>query len=166
MTRARLDHGRVAGINDPTTVVDFSGWPIVVHKNFPDELAYHIAGVLDKIRMSKVKMRPRSQDATPFPTPFLDRSPGFLGQRTQSPHEFISIVRVIDDPPPFNASDHHVVKRPRTVKPCLSRHTTPSQSSISLSGFYFVQLVNNVPYLLHTYSTLIAPCSIFADCSV
>jgi hypothetical protein len=48
--RARLDHGRIAGINDPTTVVDFSGWPIVVHKKFPDELAYHIAGVLDKIR--------------------------------------------------------------------------------------------------------------------
>src|SRR6266508_359015 len=48
--RARLDHGRIGGINDPTTVVDFSGWPIVVHKKFPDELAYHIAGVLDKIR--------------------------------------------------------------------------------------------------------------------
>jgi len=48
--RARLDHGRIDGINDPTTVVDFSGWPIVVHRNFPDDLAYHIVGVLDKIR--------------------------------------------------------------------------------------------------------------------
>jgi TRAP-type uncharacterized transport system substrate-binding protein len=48
--RARLDHGRVAGIDAPTTVVDFSGWPIVVHKKFPEELAYHIASVLDKIR--------------------------------------------------------------------------------------------------------------------
>ena len=48
--RARVDHGRVAGINDPTTVVDFSGWPIVVHEKFSDDLAYHIAGVLDKIR--------------------------------------------------------------------------------------------------------------------
>ena len=48
--RARLDHGRIAGINDPTTVVDFSGWPIVVHEKFPDDLAYHIAGVLDRIR--------------------------------------------------------------------------------------------------------------------
>src|SRR4249920_3789718 len=48
--RARLDHGRIDGINDPTTVVDFSGWPIVVHKNFPDDLAYHIAAVLEKIR--------------------------------------------------------------------------------------------------------------------
>ena len=48
--QARLDHGRIAGINDPTMVVDFSGWPIVVHEKFPDELAYHIAGVLEKIR--------------------------------------------------------------------------------------------------------------------
>ena len=46
--RARLDHGRIDGINDPTTVVDFSGWPIVVHKKFPADLAYHIAGVLGK----------------------------------------------------------------------------------------------------------------------
>jgi TRAP-type uncharacterized transport system substrate-binding protein len=48
--RARLDHGRIAGINEPTTVVDFSGWPIVVHDKFPDPLAYHIAAVLDRIR--------------------------------------------------------------------------------------------------------------------
>ena len=48
--RARLDHGRIASIDEPTTVVDFSGWPIVVHQKFPEELAYHIAGVLDKIR--------------------------------------------------------------------------------------------------------------------
>ena len=48
--RARLDHGRIAGIDEPTTVVDFSGWPIVVHEKFPDELAYHVAGVLEKIR--------------------------------------------------------------------------------------------------------------------
>jgi TRAP-type uncharacterized transport system substrate-binding protein len=48
--RARVDGGRVEGIKGPVTAVDFSGWPIVVHKKFPDELAYHIAGVLDKIR--------------------------------------------------------------------------------------------------------------------
>jgi TRAP-type uncharacterized transport system substrate-binding protein len=48
--RARLDHGRIAGIDEPITVVDFSGWPIVVHEKFPDDLAYHIAGVVDKIR--------------------------------------------------------------------------------------------------------------------
>jgi len=28
----------------------FSGWPIVVHEKFPADLAYHIAGVLEKIR--------------------------------------------------------------------------------------------------------------------
>jgi TRAP-type uncharacterized transport system substrate-binding protein len=48
--RARLDHGRTGGINVPTTVVDFSGWPIVVHEKFPDDLAYHVVGVLDRIR--------------------------------------------------------------------------------------------------------------------
>ena len=48
--RAHLEGGRLEGITEPTTVVDFSGWPIVVHEKFPDDLAYHIAGVLDKIR--------------------------------------------------------------------------------------------------------------------
>jgi hypothetical protein len=48
--RARVDGGRVEGIGEPTTAVDFSGWPIVVHEKFPDALAYHIAGVLEKIR--------------------------------------------------------------------------------------------------------------------
>ncbi len=36
--------------DDPTTVVDFSGWPLVVHEKFPDDLAYHIVGVFDRIR--------------------------------------------------------------------------------------------------------------------
>lgn len=48
--RAQLEGGRLAGIKEPTTVLDFSGWPIVVHERFRDDLAYHIAGVLDKIR--------------------------------------------------------------------------------------------------------------------
>ncbi len=48
--RAQLEGGRLAGINEPTTVLDFSGWPIVVHKKFPDDLAYHIAAVLDRLR--------------------------------------------------------------------------------------------------------------------
>lgn len=48
--RAQLEGGRLAGIEEPTTVLDFSGWPIVVHENFPDDLAYHIAGVLERIR--------------------------------------------------------------------------------------------------------------------
>jgi TRAP-type uncharacterized transport system substrate-binding protein len=48
--RAQLEGGRLAGINEPTAVLDFSGWPIVVHKKFPDDLAYHIVAVLDRIR--------------------------------------------------------------------------------------------------------------------
>ena len=48
--RAQLEGGRLAGINEPATVIDFSGWPIVVHENFPADLAYHIAAVLDRIR--------------------------------------------------------------------------------------------------------------------
>jgi TRAP-type uncharacterized transport system substrate-binding protein len=48
--RAQLEGGRLAGIKEPTTVIDFSGWPIVVHEKFPDDLAYHIVGVLDRIR--------------------------------------------------------------------------------------------------------------------
>src|SRR5438046_9063945 len=48
--RARLDHRRIAGINDPTTVVVFSGWPIVVHEEFLDDLAYHIAALPDRTR--------------------------------------------------------------------------------------------------------------------
>ena len=48
--RAQLEGGRLAGITESTPVIDFSGWPIVVHERFPDELAYHIVGVLDRIR--------------------------------------------------------------------------------------------------------------------
>ncbi|HXG53026.1 MAG TPA: TAXI family TRAP transporter solute-binding subunit [candidate division Zixibacteria bacterium] len=48
--RARVDGGRVAGIEGPVTAVDFSGWPIVVHEKFPEELAYRIAAVLERIR--------------------------------------------------------------------------------------------------------------------
>jgi TRAP-type uncharacterized transport system substrate-binding protein len=48
--RAQLEGGRLGGIKEPTTVLDFSGWPIIVHEKFPDDLAYHIVGVLDRIR--------------------------------------------------------------------------------------------------------------------
>ena len=37
-------------LNEPTEVVDFSGWPIVAHTNLPDELAYHLIAVLERIR--------------------------------------------------------------------------------------------------------------------
>src|ERR1043165_6121526 len=38
--RARLDHGRIAGIDEPTTVVDFSGWPLARPQQFPQEVAH------------------------------------------------------------------------------------------------------------------------------
>ncbi len=48
--RAPLAGGRLRGnIPAETQVVDFSGWPIVTHESFPEELAYHLASVLDKI---------------------------------------------------------------------------------------------------------------------
>jgi uncharacterized protein len=48
--RAQLEGGRLAGIKEPTTVLDFSGWPIIVNEKFPVDLAYHTAAVLDRIR--------------------------------------------------------------------------------------------------------------------
>lgn len=49
--RARLTGGRLKGdLPESTEVVDFSGWPIVTHADLPEELAYHIAAVLESIR--------------------------------------------------------------------------------------------------------------------
>jgi uncharacterized protein len=49
--RARLAGGSMQGAIDAATeVVDYSGWPIVTHAGFPEELAYHFAAVLDRIR--------------------------------------------------------------------------------------------------------------------
>jgi TRAP-type uncharacterized transport system substrate-binding protein len=49
--RAPLGGGRLKGNFDPATeVVDYSGWPIVAHANFPDELAYQFVAALENIR--------------------------------------------------------------------------------------------------------------------
>ncbi|MGH7769655.1 MAG: TAXI family TRAP transporter solute-binding subunit [Candidatus Binatia bacterium] len=49
--RAPLGGGRLKGNFDPAIeVVDYSGWPIVTHVNFPDDLAYHFVAALEKIR--------------------------------------------------------------------------------------------------------------------
>ncbi len=49
--RAPLAGGRLQGkLPDSTQVVDFSGWPLITHANFPEEVAYHVASVLDQIR--------------------------------------------------------------------------------------------------------------------
>lgn len=48
--RARLGGGRLHGeIPETTEVADYSGWPIVVHEGVAEELAYHVAAVLDRI---------------------------------------------------------------------------------------------------------------------
>lgn len=49
--RAPLASGRFEGkLQEPTEVVDFSGWPIVTHASLPEELAYQMTAVLDRIR--------------------------------------------------------------------------------------------------------------------
>ena len=49
--RAPLGGGRLKGDFDPATeVIDYSGWPIVTHAEFPDALAYQFAAALEKIR--------------------------------------------------------------------------------------------------------------------
>jgi len=49
--RAPLGGGRLKGDFDPSTeVIDYSGWPIITHASFPDELAYHFIAALEKIR--------------------------------------------------------------------------------------------------------------------
>ena len=62
--RARVDGGRVAGINEPTTVVDFSGWPIVVHEKFP--MNWRITSPVCWIRFAKrfrtTRRKPRPCD--------------------------------------------------------------------------------------------------------
>jgi uncharacterized protein len=49
--RAPLGGGRLKGDFDPATeVIDYSGWPIVTHAEFPNALAYQFAAALEKIR--------------------------------------------------------------------------------------------------------------------
>ncbi|HEY2986123.1 MAG TPA: TAXI family TRAP transporter solute-binding subunit [Candidatus Binatia bacterium] len=50
-TRAPLGGGRLTGNFDPSTeVIDYSGWPIVAHARFPEELAYQFVAALENIR--------------------------------------------------------------------------------------------------------------------
>ena len=49
--RAPMASGRFKDkLQKSTEVIDFSGWPLVVHADFPEELAYHLAAVLDRVR--------------------------------------------------------------------------------------------------------------------
>ena len=56
--------------------------------------------------------------------PWTSRSERFLGQCSESSHKISSIRLVIDNPPLFNASNHHVVQGPCpwTIESCLPRH--------------------------------------------
>src|SRR5919106_6595641 len=76
--------------------------------------------------------------------PCIDRGSGLLSQCSESSHKISSIRLVIDNPPLFNASNHHVVQGPWTIESCLPRHTF--LPPYSLSVFHFVQLVNSVPH--------------------
>ena len=78
--------------------------------------------------------------------PRIDRRPGFLSQCSESSHKISSIRLVIDNPPLFNASNHHVVQGPWTIESCLPRHTFIPPDSLSVCQF--VQLVNSVPFSL------------------
>lgn len=48
--RAPLNGPIFTGKHEAVEVVDFSGWPIVTHADFPEELAFEIARVQDQIR--------------------------------------------------------------------------------------------------------------------
>jgi uncharacterized protein len=49
--RAPLDGPIFEGkLKDPVEAVDFSGWPIVTRADLPEELAYHIVGVIEQMR--------------------------------------------------------------------------------------------------------------------
>jgi len=49
--RARLVGGRLnGGLQESSEVIDYSGWPLITHAEFPDDLAYHLVGVLDRVR--------------------------------------------------------------------------------------------------------------------
>jgi len=49
--RAPLDGPIFDGqLKEPVEAVDFSGWPIVTRADLPEELAYHIVGVIEQMR--------------------------------------------------------------------------------------------------------------------
>lgn len=49
--RAPLSGGPFRGkVEERIEAIDFSGWPLVTHADFPEEVAYQIAAVLDRIR--------------------------------------------------------------------------------------------------------------------
>jgi hypothetical protein len=55
-------------------------------------------------------------------TSFPYQCPGFGSQGSKSSHKIRAVCLIIDNLPLFNASYHHVVQRPWTIEPRMSRH--------------------------------------------
>jgi len=52
----------------------------------------------------------------------MDSCAGFSDQRARMPGEFPAILIIVDDPPPVDAANPHVVQRAGTVESGMSRH--------------------------------------------
>lgn len=74
-SRAPLDGPIFEGkLEEPVEAVDFSGWPIVARSDLPEELAYHIVGVIDQIR-----------EEIPYDTPGIPPMKQFCSDTTDGP---------------------------------------------------------------------------------
>jgi hypothetical protein len=59
---------------------------------------------------------------------FPYQCPGFGSQGSKSSHKIRAVCLIIDNLPLFNASYHHVVQRPWTIEPRMSRHIFSADS--------------------------------------
>ena len=59
---------------------------------------------------------------------FPYQCPGFGSQGSKSSHKIRAVRLIIDNLPLFNASYHHVVQRPWTIEPRMSRHIFSADS--------------------------------------
>jgi hypothetical protein len=59
---------------------------------------------------------------------FPSQCPGFGSQGSKSSHKIRAVCLIIDNLPLFNASYHHVVQRPWTIEPRMSRHIFSADS--------------------------------------
>ena len=59
---------------------------------------------------------------------FPYQCPGFGSQGSKSSHKIRAVCLIIDNLPLFNASHHHVVQRPWTIEPRMSRHIFSADS--------------------------------------
>ncbi len=64
--------------------------------------------------------------------PGVDRCPAGRCEIAQPIHEIASILVVINDVPPLDPSDHHMVERPWTIEPGLPWHRLPPPSLLAI----------------------------------